>query len=187
MIGRTLHSHRPNRSRFEPGHRHGMGGGGHDRRPRRGKLFDSRQLQLLLLRLIGDGERHGYELMRDIEERTGGVYAPSPGVVYPTLTMLLEMGLLREVEAPGARKIFAMTDAGKAKLAENADKAEALIERLDTLGSRAARADSAPVRRAVANLRQVLMDRLAKPGTTDQHILEAARIIDEVAGKIERM
>jgi DNA-binding PadR family transcriptional regulator len=142
---------------------------------------------LVLLGLIGEGERHGYELMRDIEERTGGVYVPSPGVVYPTLTLLQDMGLVRETESGGARKSFTITPDGKTMLAEQAEQIQSLIARLDAIGRKVARADSAPVRRAMGNLKQVLMDRLSKSGTTDEHILEAARIIDEVAGRIERM
>jgi len=162
----------------------GMGGGG---RGRRGKLFDSAQFQLLMLALIGDDERHGYELMRDIEARTGGAYAPSPGVVYPTLTLLADTGLIAETEAEGARKAYRVTDAGREKLAENAEQVEAILERLDAIGSRVEKADSAPVRRAMGNLRQVIFTKLTKSGTTEDQILEAARIIDEAAGRIERL
>lgn len=162
----------------------GMGGGG---RGRRGKLFDSAQFQLLVLALIGDEDRHGYELMRDIEARTGGTYAPSPGVVYPTLTLLAEMGLISETEAEGSRKAYRLTDAGREKLAESREAAEALLARLDAIGSHVEKTDSAPVRRAMGNLRQVILARLTKPDTTEDQILEAARIIDEAAGRIERL
>lgn len=177
------HSHGRS-SDFTPHRQRGFGGGG---RVRRGKLFDSGQFQLLLLGLIGNEERHGYELMRAIEERTGGVYVPSPGVVYPTLTLLQEMGLVRETQEGGARKSFAITDEGREKLAVSTDQVQALIARLDALGSKASRADITPVRRAMGNLKQVLMDRFSKADTTDTQVLEVARIIDEVAGRIERM
>lgn len=156
-------------------------------RARRGKLFDAKQIQLLLLSLIGDEPRHGYELMRLIEERTGGTYAPSPGVVYPTLTLLQEMGLIEETGTTGARKSYSITSIGREALAESAKKVESLLARLDAIADQAANTEAAPVRRAMGNLRQVLVDRLAKAGTTDEHILEAARLIDEVAGRIERM
>src|SRR4028119_2339675 len=80
-------------------------GGGRGRRGRR-RMFEPGELRLVLLKLIADQPRHGYDLIRAIEEMTHGSYAPSPGVVYPTLTMLQDMGLIREVEAEGARKIF---------------------------------------------------------------------------------
>ena len=75
----------------------GRGGG-------RRRMFESGELRLVLLKLIADEPRHGYDLIRAIEELTGGEYAPSPGVVYPTLTMLQDMGLIEEAAGEGARK-----------------------------------------------------------------------------------
>jgi hypothetical protein len=77
-----------------------FGGGRHGRGGRR-RVFDAGELRLVLLRLIADQPRHGYDLIRAVEELTHGSYAPSPGVVYPTLTMLQDMGLIRENEADG--------------------------------------------------------------------------------------
>jgi hypothetical protein len=73
-------------------------GGG--RRPR---MFDGSELRLVLLRLIADEPRHGYDLIRAIEALTGGAYAPSPGVIYPTITLLDEMGFIEEQQSQGAR------------------------------------------------------------------------------------
>ena len=80
----------------------GFGEGGGRRR-----VFDSGELRLVLLKLISDQPRHGYDLIRAIEELTGGAYAPSPGVVYPTLTLLQDMGHIDEQKSEGARKAFA--------------------------------------------------------------------------------
>ncbi len=88
----------------------------------------------VLLALLEEQPRHGYDLIREIEERTGGSYAPSPGVVYPTLTMLDEMGHIDEVKEEGARKRFAITDAGKAFLEEKREEVDALLERLAAIG-----------------------------------------------------
>lgn len=178
------HRWRQHRSREGAERLRAVAGGGHSRRS---KLFDSGQFQLVLLNLIGEGERHGYELMREIEERTRGGYTPSPGIVYPTLTLLVEMGMIEETGTGGSRKSFRITEDGRKLLKERASQIEMLEARLDAIGDKAGRADSAPARRAMTNLRQVLMDRLSKPGTTDAHMLEAARMIDEVAGNIERM
>jgi len=79
----------------------GWGGGRRGRRTRR--MFESGELRLVLLKLIADEPRHGYDLIRAIEELTGGEYAPSPGVVYPTLTLLQDMGLIEEAPGEGAR------------------------------------------------------------------------------------
>ena len=85
---------------------------------RRRRMFDGGELRLVLLKLIEEQERHGYDLIRAIEERTGGAYAPSPGVVYPTLTLLDDMELIEARQAEGAKKLYGVTEAGKAHLAE---------------------------------------------------------------------
>ena len=93
------------------------------------RMFESGELRLVLLKLIADEPRHGYDLIRAIEELTGGEYAPSPGVVYPTLTLLQDMGLIEEAAGEGARKPFPVTDEGRAHLEEKAAEVDALIER----------------------------------------------------------
>src|SRR5688572_29229881 len=99
----------------------GPSGRGRGRRGRR-RMFGSGELRLVLLKLIADEPRHGYDLIRAIEDLTGGEYAPSPGVIYPTLTMLTDMGLIEEQAAEGSRKAFAVTEEGKTHLEENAEE-----------------------------------------------------------------
>ncbi len=163
----------------------GEGGRSQSRGGRRRRMFDSDELRLVLLKLIADQPRHGYDLIRDIEERTGGAYAPSAGVVYPTLTLLDEMALIEAV-SEGSRKQFAATDAGRAHLEERADEVAALMKRLDALGEQRARVDRAPIRRATANLFAALAHRVAS-GDTENLAHEIAEVIDEAARKIERL
>ncbi|MCC2109496.1 MAG: PadR family transcriptional regulator, partial [Hyphomicrobiales bacterium] len=87
------------------------------------------ELRLVLLKLISDQPRHGYDLIRAIEEMTGGAYAPSPGVVYPTLTMLEDMGHIDEQKSEGARKAFAITAEGAAHLESNKTEVDAILAR----------------------------------------------------------
>ncbi len=102
--------------------RHGFGGRhGTGERGGRRRVFDSGELRLVLLKLIEEMPRHGYDLIREIEERTNGAYAPSPGVVYPTLTLLQDMDLVEEEKSEGARKRFAITQAGAAHLRQVVD------------------------------------------------------------------
>ena len=160
------------------------GGGGRGRGRRR--MFDAGELRLVLLKLIADQPRHGYDLIREIEELTGGAYAPSPGVVYPTITLLADMGLIEEQVTEGAKKLFAVTTAGTAHLDENKEQVEALFARLAQVGAERERTDVAPVRRAMHNLRSVLQHRLMHEDIGDtQH--EIAALLDEVAQKIERL
>jgi DNA-binding PadR family transcriptional regulator len=166
------------------GFRGGDGRGqGRGRRPR---IFDSGELRLVLLKLIADTPRHGYDLIRAIEELTGGAYAPSPGIVYPTLTLLGEMGLIGEHAAEGARKLFAITPEGVAHLEQRSAEVTALLARLAALGDLQQRTDSAPIRRAMHNLRNVLQHKLGS-GLDDDRLHAAVALLDETAQKIERL
>ena len=154
---------------------------------RRRRVFDSGELQLVLLKLIADQPRHGYELIRAIEELTGGAYVPSPGVIYPTLTLLQDMGRIEEATAEGPRKPFAVTAEGSAELEAKKQEVDALFARLAQLASMRERTDGGPVRRAMGNLRTVLLDRLGRDGVQSETMHEVAAILDEAARKIERL
>jgi len=169
--------------------RHGFGRDGEhgEGRGRRRRVFDSGELQLVLLKLIADQPRHGYELIRAIEELTGGAYVPSPGVIYPTLTLLQDMGRIEEAAAEGPRKAFAVTADGAAELEAKKQEVEALFARLAELASMRERTDGGPVRRAMSNLRNVLLDRLSRDGVQGETMHEVAAILDEAARKIERL
>jgi DNA-binding PadR family transcriptional regulator len=141
----------------------------------------------VLLKLIADQPRHGYELIRAIEELTGGAYVPSPGVIYPTLTLLQDMGRIEEATAEGPRKPFAITADGRAEVEARKPEVEALFARLAELASMRERTDGGPVRRAMGNLRTVLLDRLGREGVQTETMHEVAAILDEAARRIERL
>ncbi|ASY43375.1 MAG: PadR family transcriptional regulator [Pseudomonadota bacterium] len=162
-----------------------LGGGG--RGGGRRRLFDNDALKLILLKLIADMPRHGYDLIREIESLSGEVYAPSPGVVYPTLTLLADMGLIAEQPGQGSRKLFAITDEGTAYLDEHKAGLTLVMERIASLAQKAERTDSAPVRRAMHNLRMAIQGRLEKEGADAQTMFDVASLIDEAATKIERL
>ena len=159
----------------------GRGGG-----RRRGRMFESGELRLVLLRLISDQPRHGYDLIRAIEDLTGGEYAPSPGVVYPTLTLLQDMGLIEEAPGEGPRKPFQITDAGRAHLEENAEESEDLIARLKDIAPTEDHTAGPAIGRAVKNLMMALRHRVGRDGLDDELLHEIAAILDEAAQKIER-
>ena len=118
--------------------RGGWGGGGHYG-PRLGRLFGRGDLRLFLLALIKQQPRHGYELIRLIEEQSGGAYAPSPGAIYPTLTLLEEEGHVIVDEVTGSRKRYAITKEGKQLLAANQGAADAVAANLQMATRMAAR------------------------------------------------
>jgi len=161
----------------------GSRGGGRGRR----RVLDSGELRLVLLKLIADESRHGYDLIRAVEEMTHGEYAPSPGIVYPSLTMLQDMGLIDEVKTEGARKAFEITAEGKDHLAEKDEEVEALFERLKELGSDQRKAGGAPIKRAIGNLLSALWHRATREDADEGVMHKIAAILDEAAQKIERL
>jgi DNA-binding PadR family transcriptional regulator len=159
-------------------------GGGH----RRGKRFEGEELRLMVLALLAQAPQHGYQLIRSFAEKSGGAYQPSPGVLYPMLTMLAEMELVAEVESEGAnRRLFTISDAGKAELAEKQAQVDALFAKLAALAQMAEKTDGAPVRRAVHNLRSAIVERLGREGAAEDLAFEVAKIIDEATQRIERL
>jgi len=159
--------------------------GGRGRRARR--VFESGELRLVLLKLISEQPRHGYDLIRAIEELTGGRYAPSPGVVYPTLTMLEEMGYIEQAGGEGARKPYQITDVGTAHLRENEKEAEELLSRLKALSPTYNPDGGSPIWRAMRNLGVAIRHRVQQGEITEETKFELAALIDELAQKIERL
>ncbi|HEV2285532.1 MAG TPA: PadR family transcriptional regulator [Steroidobacteraceae bacterium] len=121
---------------FTAGFMGGIGMGG--RAFRAGRRLASGDLQLVLLALLAERPSHGYELIKALEERSDGFYTPSPGMVYPALTWLEEMGYA-SVAAAGAKKLYSITDPGRAYLSENQDAADAMLSQLEQIGRKMGR------------------------------------------------
>jgi len=182
MHGHGHHGHGPHGG-------HGRGRGGPDGRgdgSRRKRVFGGVELALVLLHLIAPQPRHGYDLIREIDSRTGGAYAPSPGIVYPTLASMEEAGLVAAIASDDAKRLFGITDAGRAHLAERQDALAAALAKLDAVRATASQVDAGPVSRAMQNLAVVLEQRLAA-AQEKQALFDIADLIDELARKIERM
>src|SRR6478735_2052479 len=169
--------------RHHGGGRHGMRGDGGDMM-RAGRMLAQGDLRLLALALIAEQPRHGYEIIKVLEERTEGWYAPSPGIVYPTLTYLEEAGYVT-AQADGAKRLYTITAEGRAYLEQNRAFVDAVLERLDAVGERMRSrrgeddADgprgprvSRLVRAALENLREVAAERLKDNGDTEAKVVE---------------
>src|SRR5580700_11384768 len=122
--------------------RHGFGHGGFGFMGGRGggdfrwaRKLGSKDLQLLILALLGERPAHGYELIKTIEDRSRGFYCPSPGMIYPALTLLEEIGHA-SIEQEGSRKLYRITPEGQSYLASNRAAADAILEALSRIGSR---------------------------------------------------
>jgi DNA-binding PadR family transcriptional regulator len=152
----------------------------------RGRMFGSGELRLVLLKLIAVEPRHGYQLIKAVEELTQGAYAPSPGVVYPTLSLLADEGAVSEAEDESSRKAFAITDQGRAELAEKAEEVERILARLAERGEGQRRGPSPQVARALGNLMMVLRQSKQEELSAEQkHAV--VDILDDAAKRIERL
>ncbi len=150
---------------FASGFTGGMGMGG--RAFRAGRRLASGDLQLVLLALLAGRPSHGYELIKALEERSGGFYSPSPGMIYPALTWLEEVGYA-SVAAEGAKKLYSITDAGRAYLRDNQEAADAMLGQLEYIGRKMGRVreifgfdedDNPELGAARRELRQALRDK----------------------------
>jgi DNA-binding PadR family transcriptional regulator len=147
------------------------------------RFFGAGDLRYVILQQIADKPSHGYEIIKSIQEQLGGMYAPSPGVVYPMLTMLEEMGHATVVSA-GARKLYTITEEGSKSLAENKAGVEAIFARMDRARSEQGSDRSPQIERAVENFRMAL--RMKKGPLTTEQIHAITDVIDAAAKQIER-
>ncbi len=196
-IGR--HGHRGHSHHGRGGH-HGFGGEG-DGMPR-GRMVSSEDLQLLLLALLDAEPRHGYELIKALQTLSNGFYSPSPGMVYPALTYLEEIGYV-SVQQEGNRKRYAVAEAGQEFLAEHKERAEGLLTRLKEIGSKmdsvrrafsgeGADADDDPDgrgwREELREVRHALKDMLrAMMGAPAKRQREAAAILKRALADIQKL
>lgn len=163
-------------------HTHGPRSGG----GRHGRLFDYGELRTLALAMIAEQPRHGYELMKAIEERMAGSYSPSPGVIYPTLAWLEDSGYVAAEPAEAGRKRYGITPEGTAFLAANHGTVDALLARIVAGGADARGGIPPSVVRGMENLKTALRLRL-KRGPVDQAAGEAiAAALDAAAQSVER-
>lgn len=162
-----------------PGQEHGRGG-------RFGRVFDHGDLRYVLLGLIAQEPRHGYELIKAIEERFGGMYSPSPGVIYPTLTLLEELGYIRPEAAEGSRKRYAATEEGAAFLAANRAVVDRIFAKIAEVGAAYGGGPAPEIRRAMRNLEQALANRLGRGPLDTTQVQAVAAALDRAAAEIER-
>jgi DNA-binding PadR family transcriptional regulator len=150
-------------------------------------MFDRGEMRLVLLKLIADQPRHGYDLIKAMEELTGGEYAPSPGVIYPTLQMMVDEGVIAELPDESARKVFEATDAGREELAKEEEAVGELMERLTSLGEEQRSSPHRQIHRAQENLRNAIRLHRHAGELVDDMVEQIVDIIDEAARRIERL
>jgi DNA-binding PadR family transcriptional regulator len=184
-----FHSHHHGRERFARhgfGWAHGMQARAERHGRRAARVFEQGDLRLVLLKLIAEKPSHGYELIKAVEDAVGGAYAPSPGVVYPTLTLLEDLGYAKASESEGGKRLYAITPEGQAFLDTQGPQVEALFARMGDVAA-ANRGRSAPqILRAMENLNTALRYRLSRGPLSEAQIEAVAQALDDAAKTVER-
>lgn len=171
-----------------PGMGGGMAGGMRGPGGRGAKRFTGDELRLLVLDLLDrNGPRHGYDLIKLFDEASEGGYKPSPGVLYPMLTLLADMDLVRESDDGNRRRSYEVTEAGRTLIGEQAETLARARERLAAMAMLAQRTDRGPVRRAMMNLRTAVLQRLSDERADEELLLDIAAELDRAASAIERL
>jgi DNA-binding PadR family transcriptional regulator len=157
---------------------HGRGG--------RERMFEQGGLKLVVLHLLQERPRHGYEIIKAIEELAGGEYSPSPGVIYPTLTLLEELGQAVVGEQVGGKKQYAITAAGAEVLEAERVALARTLERLSSAGSVADARRAPELQRSMQSFKTALHFRLSRDGQDGKVLRRIADVIDRAAVEIER-
>ena len=152
---------------------------------RPGRLFDHGELRFVVLALIAERPRHGYEIIKEIEARTAGTYSPSPGVIYPTLTMLEELGHASVSEQDG-KKLYAATAEGGAFLAASKAAVEGAMGRMQRATAAHGGGPAPGIVRAMENLKLALRMRLGRGPLTEEQVRAVAAALDAAAVAVER-
>ena len=151
----------------------------------RPRMFEQGDLRFVVLKLVGEKPAHGYEIIKAVEEMFGGAYAPSPGIVYPTLTLLEEQGMIAVVETEGPRKLYGLTDEGRAELGRSAADIERVFARMSELRQRYGGGTAPEIMRAMENLKTALRLRMSRGGSDE--ISKITAVLDAAARGIETL
>ena len=148
------------------------------------RVLGKDELKLLLLSLFDGQERHGYELIRKIKSKSGGAYAPSPGMVYPTLAAMAEEGLVAQSSEEAGRKSYTLKEPGQTLLTDSGETVQDILSRLEALSLQDEQLH-APIQRALSNLEMVLADATADADA--DRVDQIVTMIDDTARQIERL
>lgn len=150
------------------------------------RIFDHGDIRYVILSRLSDKPSYGYELIKEIEERLSGTYSPSPGLIYPTLTMLVELGYVKAEGSEGGKKLYSTTPLGNEFLEANKPVVDAILGRMAHAASLHRRVKSPLIIRAIQNLKLAIKLKSSVKELTDEQISRMAEALDEAARKIEQ-
>jgi len=156
-------------------------------RARAGRVFEQGDLKYVILRLLAEKPRHGYEIIKELEDRFGGAYAPSPGTVYPTLTMLEDLGYARAMPEEGGRKIYEITDEGRKHLEEHSATVDDIFERIAKFVEGFFDAPMAELKRSMASLGRATFYVASRSPNDRERLGKISEILKKAAADIERL
>ena len=156
-------------------------------RSRAGRVFEQGDLKYVILRLLAEKPRHGYEIIKELEDRFGGAYAPSPGTVYPTLTMLEDLGYARAMPEEGGRKIYEITDQGRKHLEEHSATVDDIFERIAKFVEGFFDAPMADLKRSMASLGRATFYVASRAPQDRERLAKISEILKKAAADIERL
>ena len=149
-------------------------------------MFDAGDIKLVILRLLAEQPSYGYQLIKTMEQRLAGGYTPSPGVIYPTLTMLEEEGLASSL-TENNKKIYSLTQEGTEFLESNKERIGELFERMEETGRGFERGRSPEIMKAFMNLRSAVMARVSRESTKPEQISKITEAINAAAKAIDEL
>jgi DNA-binding PadR family transcriptional regulator len=149
-------------------------------------MFEAGDIKLVILKLLSEQPSYGYQLIKTMEQRLGGGYTPSAGVIYPTLTLLEEEGLTA-ASAESAKKVYSVTAEGTAYLEANKERVSELFARLDETGRGFERGRSPEIMKAFGNLRGAVIARVTRGNVTPEQIQKITEAINAAAKAIDEL
>src|SRR5512133_2517161 len=156
-------------------------------RGRAARLFEQGDLKYVILQLLEEKPRHGYEIIKALEERFGGTYSPSAGTVYPTLTLLEDMGYARVNVEEGGKKIYSITDEGRAYLAQNKSAVNDIFDRIAELGSTFLSDAVMDLNRAIRDVAQATYRGAPRVFRDKEAVTKSRETLDRAAKEIEEI
>ncbi len=181
-----FHHHHHDRKHHRPDCNLQASGDGPERHSgRRRRMFDQGDLRFVIIALIAEKPSYGYEIIKAIEDRVAGAYSPSPGLVYPTLTLLDELGLVTVADGPGTKKLYSITEEGGASLAQNRPAVDAIFARMAAISAATGEGPAPSILRAAVNLRTALKLRVNRGGLTEVQVAAITATLDQAAQAIE--
>jgi len=161
--------------------------GRHHQRGRMGRVFEQGDLKYVILRLLEEKPRHGYEIIKELEDRFGGAYSPSPGTVYPTLTMLEDLGYAKVARDAGGRKVYEITLEGSAYLKEHSTTVDSIFERIARFVEGVLDAPMSEVNNAFRRVGRAAYGHAAKNVNDSAKLQRVKEILERAAADLEAL